>query len=109
MGETPLLLLLVSAALELGGLEADGGLDEDEARFKAPFESILIGESCFRPDVGDLRFLGLVRLTPKDEFDDVDEADEKDGVMEMLGALFSLCGDRDCNNEMAAAAALFVS
>ena len=79
--------MLVSAAAVDGGDDA-GGLEEEDARFKAPFESILIGESCFLL-VGDRLFFGLPRLTL--EFEDVDEAvddDElKEGVIEMLGAM----------------------
>ena len=112
-GEIP--LLLVSAAPAAGGLDEAGGLEDDEAKFKAPLESILMGESCFLWWLGgERRFLGLPRL-----LEDVDEAEEsvdealKEGVMEMLGAIDdefeSFCGDLDWSNEMAAAAALFVS
>ena len=81
-GEIP---LLVSAATEDGGDEADGGLEDDEAKFNAPFESILIGESCFLL-VGERRFLGLP-LELDEVVEDVDEAELKEGVMEMLGAI----------------------
>ena len=96
-GEIPLLVSAAAAAAD-GGDEA-GGLDDDEAKFSAPLESILMGESCFLPPLGERRFLGLPRLWLEfEEVDEaVDEAELKEGVMEMLGAMEveSFCGDLD--------------